>query len=236
VSALDQALAELPLRLSVYPPELAAEVRSSIVDLLADGLVVEVPPLDDPIITGSAERDELPERSPRLIAVCGRARSGKDLLASYCEEHYAGVARLAYSDPIIAEANVYLERLGRPQITEANKVRPAHRQLLQAWGLARRAEDPAYWTRQLERRIGELQRDGARLVIVSGARVDSDLEPIRALGGQVWKVVRPNSPFHNEHRLEQAIDELPYERLLVNGTEGDPAAFFAAISEALAEG
>ena len=182
---------------------------------------------------------ELPANVPALLALCGVPRTGKDHLAGHLHRNYSGVIRLAYSTPIIAEVNAFLgadaaDRGVAPHhIVEANKPLAHYRHLLQSWGLARRAEDPAYWTRQLAETLDRLVDSGARLVIVSGARVPSDLEPIRERGGQLWRVDRPDNDYEASHDVEAQITELPADRVLINPGPEHGGAFERAIELAL---
>ena len=71
------------------------------------------------------------------------------------------------------------------------------RQILQWWGTEfRRAQDPDYWARQTRLRIEQLmvagERDGYTRIVVTDCRFDNEAATVRALGGTVWQVVRPD--------------------------------------------
>lgn len=176
-------------------------------------------------------RRQLPETAPRLLALAGHPRAGKDYVAAYLQRSYAGVERLAYSTPMIAEVNAFLAPHGHV-IGEANKPLPHYRHLIQAWALARRVERPDYWTSKLEGALDAAMKR-SRLTVISGARLPSDLEPIEARGGELWRIVRPKNPYRADHAVESQIDSLPAMCILVNATEGDMTALEEAVEQAL---
>lgn len=169
----------------------------------------------------SKEGAELPARAPRLICLIGAPRSGKDHLAGHIHGRYRRVLILGYSTPIVEEVNRHLEPFDR-EITIGRKSLPHYRHLLQAWGLARRAEDPTYWIRPLAHKVDVNAANGARLILLSGARVPSDFEPVHDRRGVVWKVVRPGNTYRADHAIESSIETLPSDLVLVNDVEGDP--------------
>jgi len=216
--AVDHIVATLPER-----------ARESFLALIAQ------PPADVP----EPERPEpgsapLPEAAPQLIGVCGQPRAGKDFMIDQLIKHYGGIARMNYSDAVIAEANEALRAAGVERlIHEGNKSDPLPRRFLQDLGLGRREEEGAsYWADQVRRRAGGLMQ-GSRLVIVAGLRTESDLEPIRRLGGEVWRVERPGNTYKAEHPIEAKINELPVDRVILNDVEGDPGALFEKARAAL---
>lgn len=194
--------------------------------------LIEDPPADVP----APERPEpgsapLPQSAPRVIGVCGKPRAGKDFMIDRLVQYYGGIARMAYSDAILIEANDALRAVGVREIHEGNKSDPLPRRFLQDLGLGRREEEgPGYWADMVRRRAGQLMEDN-RLVIVSGLRVEADLEPFRRLGGEVWRVDRPGNPYQAEHEIESKIDELPVDRVIVN--DGDAESLFRKARAAL---
>ena len=69
------------------------------------------------------------------------------------------------------------------------------RQILQWWGTEyRRAQDPAYWTSMLERRIERLLGSGNQnRLVITDVRFDNEAEILRVepLGAQIWQITRP---------------------------------------------
>jgi hypothetical protein len=211
-------------------PELGAELETAIAAVLDSepepGLAAAAP------FTGE-DKQPLPVRSPRLIALCGLPKSGKDVVAAYLSQRYESVRRLAYSTPMIAEVNAFLaQHPGGHVIDEANKSLPRYRRLLQSWALARRIERPDYWTAPLAKTLDQSLSE-CRLTVISGARLPSDLEPVLVRGGELWRVVRPHNPYSAEHRVEAQINELPEQLTLLNGVEGDLGQLLADVDAAL---
>lgn len=220
-----------PLALASYHPTERQETLEAIrAALSTDGPACERGRLctnsHRPASTG---QEPAPEGSPRLLGLAGAPRAGKDVLAADLAGQYAGVVRVAFSDPIIAEVNAFLVPHGHA-ICERTKSHPPYRRLLQQWGLMRRRESEGYWTGRLGERIGALHGQGAACVIATGVRAPSDVELIEQLGGVVWRVVRPGAHADVSHPIERALAAMPDERfgaVLVNRTEGDTDAFCA---------
>lgn len=219
------------LALDRYPPDMRQATHDAIAAVLA------MAPLP-PGATGSAivpGQEPLPPGAPHLIALCGLPRSGKDTAAGYLEGRYAGVARIAFSTPILAEVNAFLAPHGH-FITEQNKSDAHYRRLLQMWGAGRRVEDPHWWTRRLSEEIDHRRAHGTALVVLSGARDPGDFHFVRSRGGLVWRVTRPGyHPAAIDHPLEQYVATLTSADLdadLINA-EGDLSAYLAAIDHAV---
>lgn len=170
----------------------------------------------------STEGEELPVRAPRLICLLGESRSGKDQVATYLRGRYRRVLVLGYSTKMVREINEHLVPHGR-EITPGRKSLPHYRHLIQAWAQARRAEDATYWTRPLAHRVDVNAAQGARLIILSGARLPSDLDLVHERSGAAWKVVRPGNPYRADHTVESWVDMLPCDLVLMNDVEGDPS-------------
>lgn len=179
-----------------------------------------------------------PAGAPTLIGLAGAPRAGKDVIAADLAARYAGVRRVAFSDPIIAEVNAFLAAHGRA-ICERTKSHAPYRRLLQQWGLMRRREDEHHWTARLGELIGALRADGARCVIATGVRAPSDVDLIEHLGGVVWRVVRPGAQADVSHPIERALAAMPDERfaaVITNSTEGDLSVLCAAARRAFHAG
>lgn len=87
------------------------------------------------------------------------------------------------------------------------------RQILQWWGDYRRAQDPEYFVAQM---IFAIKSEESNAV-VTDVRFDNEAKIIRALGGQIWQVVRPgHEPPRTGHASETTGDEFAPDRVLVN--------------------
>lgn len=87
------------------------------------------------------------------------------------------------------------------------------REIMQWWGTEyRRAEDPNYWTRQVLARIRGRRQQGQARFVLTDCRFANEVETLRAMGGQLWQVVRP-----------QAAPECPHASA-TDGSQFAPAA------------
>jgi hypothetical protein len=184
----------------------------------------------------AGELHELPDGAPHLLATVGKPGTGKDVLADYMQATYAGVARMAFSDVIVAETNAYLASeplLAAHRIHIGNKSYAPYRQLLQLVGTIRRQEREEHWTDQLRIAVEALTATpGIRQVHLTGARVESDLVLVRSLDGLVGKVYRPGNPYTAEAAIERALDHVPdagYNFVLMNDREGNFAHYLRQV-------
>ena len=224
------------LAVRAYPPELRDDTALAIANVL-DSEPAELTP-HTPLYERVADQSELPVTAPHLIGLTGKPRTGKDVVADYLVAHYRGVVRFAFSDAIVDEANVFLARFGH-RIVEGNKSLPYYRHLLQAYGMGRRAEDEHYWTKQVKAKLRTAFADGARMAIVTGARMPTDVEVIEGERGEMWRVIRPGNDYSfvggASAAIESGLDSVPAEtfREILNPVEGDLAPYVANIEAAL---
>jgi hypothetical protein len=69
------------------------------------------------------------------------------------------------------------------------------RWLMQRWGSEfRRAQDPAYWVRQVEQWIAQQRTHGRQRFVVTDVRLPNEADLVRRLGGYVVRVHRPELP------------------------------------------
>ena len=88
------------------------------------------------------------------------------------------------------------------------------RQILQWWGTQyRRAQDPLYWVKRFEHRVRQHQEAGIQHIVVTDVRFADEAAAIRTLGGQIWRVHRPNLPASGTGHVSE-----------VTGLEFDPEA------------
>lgn len=225
------SLESLPLRRELHSESTARDLKQAI------EAISEMEPL--PLLPGEdlpleKEARTLGSGAPKLIGISGRPRAGKDTIADSVLARYRNVRRINFSDLIIDEINDWLAGTGH-KLTEGNKSDPAYRLLMQAWGMARREEDPNYWTDSIKRTIENYWDSGTDLVLVCGVRALSDLEAIEELGGEHWRVVRPANAYQAEHEIEKQLDELPPERqtVFINDSEGNPGALHEKVYQTL---
>jgi hypothetical protein len=94
------------------------------------------------------------------------------------------------------------------------------RRILQWWGTEyRRAQDPDYWTKAWERKLGKL--DLARThVLVDDVRFINELEMIRKHEGFFIRVERPGFNGANDHSSENSLDGFNDWDLVVSNDAG----------------
>ena len=92
------------------------------------------------------------------------------------------------------------------------------RQILQWWGTEyRRAQQPDYWVQRLQAKVQELQATGISHIIVTDVRFADEADCIRALGGQIWRIHRPNyTPAGTGHVSEVTGEEFAPEVTIRN--------------------
>lgn len=219
--------------LSTFIAQLSEQEVEAMVDAVISRDAPASPP--SPVDAAGGSRP-LPAGAPRLIGLSGMPRSGKDLAGEHIRTVYAGVRRLAFSDVIIAEANAYLEPFGT-RIGEHNKSHPPYRLLLQTVSVVRRRESETYWSGRVGAAVRAAWSEGTQLVIATGVRAPSDVALIRELGGQVWRVRRPgHESIADLHPIEQMLsgwEDDRFDRVLVNGVEGDLSAYLNDAESAL---
>lgn len=229
---------------------------------LKDGLVEIL--LANPEV-GEAERKTYPDKpesekkdftKKRIIGICGKPQAGKDVVADYFETNFKGVSRMAFSDQIIPEVNVLLEKVQDDlnsredypeipddfsfsqtahEITINNKSIPMYRKLLQDWGIGKWEVEPNYWPNRTKEAVEQEFAKGSDLVIVTGIRLPEDITFVNDIGGEVWRVERPNNPYKAEHAVEDQISDIPVDRIILNDKEGDLSPYETNIETALAE-
>ena len=223
---------ELPFDLYRLGPRLARELQAAAGGVLSSSPNgPQITPTPYPRSPGSLA--PLPAGVPALVGIIGLSEHGKDEVAAHAQRTFAHVARVAFSDSILPEVNEWLVPRGH-HVDHTCKNRPEIRRLLQAWGSARRAENPDHWTEKLAGMIAGEHADGARLVFLTGLRLPTDpdtgtvswrdVEFVRENGGEVWVVRRPGHVLAaHEHPNEKALKDIPdrmFDRVILNGTEG----------------
>lgn len=167
---------------------------------------------------------------PRIVALSGYARSGKDTVGRILVER--GWQRRAFADPLreavyrldptvpVAGTQQSIARLVDEHGWEVVKDEvPAARRLLQRMGteVGRAMFGEDFWIDLAFRGIP----DGA-WVVFTDCRFPNEADAAKAAGGQVWRIVRPGHDATNAHTSETALDHYPFDRTIVNdGTLDD---------------
>ena len=183
----------------------------------------------------------------RLIALYShRPGSGKSTAAAALRQE--GWAVVPFAAPLKAMAAALLEAAGYgpaeiEQILSVGKQKelgllagaPTARHLLQTLGTAwgRERIHPRLWIELWEDRVQSLLAQGCS-VVCDDLRTPEEMASIRALGGQIWLVDRPQGAINDSatvaHATEGALAAAQFDRELLN--DNTRAAFEALVLEA----
>ena len=145
----------------------------------------------------------------QVIGLAGRAGSGKSEVASHIAERYpAGkCVILPFAGP--------LKDLCRREFGWDGRKDGKGRRLLQVVGTdAGRAYNPRIWVDKWRADADYHRRQGCMCIIADDVRFANECGEIRALGGVVWRVDRPDQIVTGE---VQHVSELPLADHLVDG-------------------
>ena len=146
------------------------------------------------------------KREVRVIGLSGYAGAGKDLVGALLAMR--GFQRIAFGDALKdevaeficsgetapTELSVGLQDALNSQFVTAEQVyeKPTSdlvRSILQQWGTEyRRARDPQWWVRLANAR---LRKCVGQTVVITDARFQNEVDWVKSIGGEVWKVERP---------------------------------------------
>lgn len=165
---------------------------------------------------------------PRLVALCGHARHGKDTAADYLARRY-GYARYSLAAPLEAAvcelfgwdpAEIEAKKgdmdprygLSPRQALQALGTEYAQRSLCRLFPAFRETTGRGLWVKRL------LERSASEpLVVVSDCRFPHEEQAIHAAGGMVIRVYRPGCPIDLSHESERAVAHVHEDALAVNG-------------------
>lgn len=149
----------------------------------------------------------------KILVPLAEARGGKDTFAKVAERF--GYMRLAFADELKREAKTLL---GRP--IDKKKDRP----FLIELGQRRRAEDPAYWIKVVQKRMRQAIMEGQRKFCLSDCRFPNEYEWLKELGAtfiriESWpgdRIARGMDPNLMDDESERHIREFPYHYKILN--------------------
>lgn len=162
-------------------------------------------------------------RPLRIIGLAGAAGAGKDLSAGIL-----GGERVSFSDPIYRGLAAML---GVPESSlrdRASKELPgagifgrSPRQLLQTLGTdwGRERVSPEVWVALAAERWCRAIAAGVPLVVVPDVRFPNEAAAIRAAGGEVWLIHRPDAGEVSAHSSESGLPLAAIDRLVVNDAD-----------------
>lgn len=174
-------------------------------------------------------------RSPALVGVIGRKRSGKDTFAARLVAAH-GYTRIAFADPLRAAAlaldpivssgercagepderlSEVVARLGWEAAKDVYEVR----RTLQNFGVGLRDTlGPDIWVdyamRHVDREPGP--------VVITDVRFPNEADAVEARGGMLVRIIRPGLGSDDDHISETALDARQAHHMIINaGTVAD---------------
>ena len=155
-----------------------------------------------------------------IIGLTGYARSGKDEVAKILVERF-GYQRLAFADQIkdilmlvnpILESGHRLNELVTEYGWEVAKAKTEVRRLLQTLGMAvREVLDNEVWIVAVMQRMDE-DVD----YVIPDVRFYNEAANIKLMGGEIWRINRPDVTAINDHISESEMDSYTVDRVLEN--------------------
>jgi hypothetical protein len=176
-------------------------------------------------------------RMPRIIAICGAKRVGKDLLSNYICNRY-GYKKIAFAEPlkdcIKGLFNFTADQVGNSYVKDVVDER---------WGIAPRKAMQFFGTEILQYKIQELLPDIDRkflaytlvsklkddvAYVISDMRFMHEYEEVKKIGAFVIRIDRPGvMPDVNHdiavHTSEVSYKDIPYDMHIIN--DGDISEF-----------
>lgn len=139
----------------------------------------------------------------KIIALSGKAQAGKSYVARLIASHVPGSVVRGFASELRAE----LTRAGIPETFLQEKT-PAARSLMQAWGAARRATDPAHWVRALRAEAENLEDRGCPLLLIDDLRFENEAEWLQKEGALLIRLRRIRSREETPPlTMDQQLDE-----------------------------
>ena len=170
---------------------------------------------------------------PKFIGLTGRAGCGKDSVRSILELDYHAQG-LALADPIRDMLLTLMETSGvsiqygtRRELKESiSELGYSYRQLAQTLGTewGRLALSPDFWTGIADLRIQGFCVDtfNPTTFVVSDIRYNTEAKWLRAKGGLIWEIRRPDAQKVRAHSSEHGIDQSLVDQIILNdGTLSD---------------
>jgi hypothetical protein len=184
----------------------------------------------------------------KIIGLMGAAGAGKDTTADIIAGQVPGMARLAFADQLRAEVAEAFGIDVRMLTARATKDTPIEqlairfctdpafcayawdlspmpaispRVLMQRWGDYRRRDDPTYFIRRASIVAIRHLHNRAPLLVATDVRFENEVDWVRSLGGQLWRIVRPDQVITDGHVSETATIGCESDATMVNGGSVD---------------
>ncbi len=162
---------------------------------------------------------------PLLIGLAGYAGAGKDTVRSLLEQHH-DFDGIAFADPVRDMLGALLDSMGisRDWMTkrelkecEIPGLGLSYRRLAQTlateWG---RSLNSSLWVDVTAARVRMYSQYSNPGMVISDVRFPNEAEWIKAQGGLIWKIIRPDVEPVRAHVSEDLIASLPHDYVIDN--------------------
>lgn len=162
---------------------------------------------------------------PILIGLTGYAGAGKDTVRSLLEQDH-DLDGIAFADPVRDMLGALLDSMEIPRdwmIERELKEREipglglSYRHMAQTlateWG---RSLKSGLWLDIAATKISACNQYGNPGVVISDVRFANEADWIKAQGGLIWKIIRPDIEPVREHVSEALVESLPYDYVIDN--------------------
>lgn len=158
----------------------------------------------------------------RIIALTGAAGSGKSTVADHLEKR--GYVRVKFAGPLkdmlraigLTERQIEGDQKEVPcELLAGVTTRRAMQTLGTEWG--RDIISPDLWVGLWRARVEQILANGAFGIIADDCRFQNEHSAVRALGGDVWRIIRPSFVGTDlSHVSESGASSLPADVAIVN--------------------
>jgi len=164
-------------------------------------------------------------RMTTFIGLSGWAKSGKDTVAQYLVENH-GFTRISFADPMreaLLALDPYVPYMGLHMRLSgvihfrgwdnAKRDVPEIRELLQRFGteVGRNMFGQDFWVNQAIEKATRYEK-----VVFSDCRYNNEADAVKAIGGVVWRIFRPEVSAVNDHTSEQDLNNYPFDSHIQN--------------------
>ena len=147
-----------------------------------------------------------------IIGLAGKKRSGKTSAAqAILEIPNRRMIRVGFADPIKSEvAKIF----GRTQEQEKSVIRPVYQAVGEA---AKKLYGEDYWRNLLVDMWKTRLSNHYDYLIIDDVRFPEEAKMIKEMGGQVWRVLRPETDNHGDNHIsETEVDKIKPTLTLTN--------------------
>lgn len=156
-----------------------------------------------------------------VIGLTGAAGSGKDSVAEIICEQYRFI-RLGFADPIyemesiITRTPVHILQKRESKEVVLERLGVTRRKLKQTLGTewGRILINENIWVNHLDDELKSIESClGLNGLVISDVRFQNEVDFVHSLGGEVWRVGRPNNPYvtggqHESEKFEFEVDDV----------------------------